>query len=85
MKNKKLKKVSKEKEVVCLNCNKSYYNTTKIYTTKKTANSAMLTLKKKYKTWGWESVTPNEKSSYGCLDCPGCGASLATQGYLRVQ
>jgi len=71
-------------DVICPGCGQSYHNITVMYDPGKSANSAMIRLKDKYRSWGWEEVYPDQYSGYGCLVCPDCGAPLAPDGKLRI-
>lgn len=76
-------------DVICPMCAESYLETTKTFNPKKLANAGMLTLKKQYTAEGggnqWTGPPPDPTAGYGFLECPGCEAPLASEGYLKVK
>ena len=72
-------------DVICPGCGGRYYETTSEYDPERYANAAMISLKQKYREWGWEDISGDPHSGYGCLVCPECGAALAPSGKLKVE
>jgi len=79
-----VKDTAKPKDVICPGCGGMHYETTDAYDPDKAANSAMISLKQKYRDWGWEGIYPDPDSGYGILVCPDCGTALAPSGKLRI-
>lgn len=73
------------KDIVCPGCFQSFHTTTAKYTPDTNSNPAMLDLKPQYKSWGWDELVKDSSMGFGCLVCPGCGASLAPGGKLKVK
>lgn len=75
-------------DVICPMCAESYLETTNKFTPKKFANAGMLRLKKQYTAEGggnqWTGPPPDPTAGYGMLECPGCEAPLASEGYLKI-
>lgn len=72
-------------DVVCPGCGLRCHETTDQYNPYTFANAAMLQLKEPWKGWGWDELTKDPYSGYGCLVCPDCGTALAPSGKLRVK
>lgn len=71
-------------DVLCPSCGLSHNSTTKEYNHKIDANPAMLRLKPKYASYGWDELPADASMGYGCLECPECGSALAPDGRLKV-
>ena len=72
-------------DVICPGCGQSYHTTTDQYDPEIDANPAMLELKPRYVSYGWESLPSDPTMGYGCIECPDCGSALAPSGRMTVR
>lgn len=70
-------------DVICPQCRESYHETTDTWTAETTAEPHMVRLKDKYQEQAWSTFSPHDYG-YGCMECPGCGAAYAPNGYLML-